>query len=180
MGLIAGPKFFRNFKVNAKSYILLGVIIIASGALACLAGVFLLDVQSAEDYYSTTVTKQDAVGQVTLTIRCDKVAGKAAHIPESGVLLAETSMPIAVGDTVYTVLTDAARAHAIHMEASGANALMYVHGIGNIYEFDFGDLSGWVYMVNGESASVGCDQYVLKPGDRVEWRYTLELGKDIY
>ena len=46
VGLIAGPKFFRNFKVNAKSYILLGVIIIASGALACVAGVFLLGVPS--------------------------------------------------------------------------------------------------------------------------------------
>ena len=46
VGLIAGPKFFRNFKVNAKSYILLGVIIIAAGALTCAAGVFLLDVPS--------------------------------------------------------------------------------------------------------------------------------------
>lgn len=35
VGFIAGPKFFRNFKLNAKSYILLGVIIIAAGALTC-------------------------------------------------------------------------------------------------------------------------------------------------
>ena len=35
VGFIAGPKFFRNFKVNATSYILLGIIIIASGALTC-------------------------------------------------------------------------------------------------------------------------------------------------
>ncbi len=33
VGFIAGPKFFRNFKINAKSYILLGFIIIAIGAL---------------------------------------------------------------------------------------------------------------------------------------------------
>ena len=31
VGFIAGPKFFRNFLKNAKSYILLGVVIIASG-----------------------------------------------------------------------------------------------------------------------------------------------------
>lgn len=37
VGFIAGPKFFRNFKVNATSYILLGIIIIASGALTCAA-----------------------------------------------------------------------------------------------------------------------------------------------
>lgn len=37
VGFIAGPKFFRNFKINAKSYILLGVIIIAAGALTTSA-----------------------------------------------------------------------------------------------------------------------------------------------
>ncbi len=46
VGLIAGPNFFRNFKINAKSYILLGVIIILAGALTCVAGVFLLNVPS--------------------------------------------------------------------------------------------------------------------------------------
>lgn len=148
-------------------------------AAVLIGGVFLLDVQTADDYYTVTTVKTDAIGSVTLTIRCDKVAGRAAHIPESGVLLAETNFPIAAGDTVYTVLTDAARAHGIHMEASGANGLMYIHGIGNIYEFDFGDLSGWVYLVNGESASVGCDQRVLQDGDHIEWHYTLELGTDI-
>ena len=33
VGFIAGPSFFKNLKKNAKSYVLLGVIIIASGAL---------------------------------------------------------------------------------------------------------------------------------------------------
>lgn len=35
VGFIAGPKFFRNFKQNAKSYILLGFVIILTGALTC-------------------------------------------------------------------------------------------------------------------------------------------------
>ncbi len=35
VGFIAGPKFFRNFRQNAKSYILLGFIIILTGALTC-------------------------------------------------------------------------------------------------------------------------------------------------
>lgn len=46
VGLIAGPNFFRNFKINAKSYILLGVVIILAGALTCISGVFLLNVPS--------------------------------------------------------------------------------------------------------------------------------------
>ena len=35
VGFIAGPKFFRDFKRNAKNYILLGFIIIFSGAAVC-------------------------------------------------------------------------------------------------------------------------------------------------
>ena len=36
VGFIAGPKFFRNFKINARSYILLGAIIIITGALTTI------------------------------------------------------------------------------------------------------------------------------------------------
>ncbi len=37
VGFIAGPKFFRDFKKNAASYILLGFLIILSGAACCMA-----------------------------------------------------------------------------------------------------------------------------------------------
>ena len=36
VGLIAGPKFFRNFKSKAVAYIVLGVVIIASSTLSCV------------------------------------------------------------------------------------------------------------------------------------------------
>lgn len=36
VGLIAGPNFFKNLKKNAKSYVFLGAVIIASGALVCV------------------------------------------------------------------------------------------------------------------------------------------------
>jgi len=44
VGFIAGPKFFRNFKINFKSYVPLGIIIILSGALTCLAIIKLTNV----------------------------------------------------------------------------------------------------------------------------------------
>ena len=37
VGFIAGPKFFKNLKQNFKSYILLGVAIILSGGITCVA-----------------------------------------------------------------------------------------------------------------------------------------------
>ncbi|MGN0162800.1 MAG: permease [Candidatus Ornithomonoglobus sp.] len=41
VGFIAGPKFFRNFVKNAKSYVLLGLLIIAAGAAVCVAVVLI-------------------------------------------------------------------------------------------------------------------------------------------
>ena len=47
VGFIAGPKFFRNFKINAKSYVLLGLVIILGGALATAAVIALFDLPAA-------------------------------------------------------------------------------------------------------------------------------------
>ena len=44
VGYIAGPKFFRNIKANAKSYILIGLVTILSGALVCAAVIKLFNV----------------------------------------------------------------------------------------------------------------------------------------
>ena len=44
VGYIAGPKFFRNFKANATSYILLGIIVILAGALTCIGVIKLFNV----------------------------------------------------------------------------------------------------------------------------------------
>lgn len=48
VGLIAGPTFFKNLKKNAKSYILLGLLIIASGSLVtALITIFVPNMTSA-------------------------------------------------------------------------------------------------------------------------------------
>jgi hypothetical protein len=55
----------------------------------------------------------------------------------------------------------------------------YVEAIQNLYEFDCGELSGWMYRVNGVFPNYGCSRYTLKAGDVVEWLYTCDLGRDI-
>ena len=40
---------------------------------------------------------------------------------------------------------------------------------------DFGDMSGWMFEVNGEMAEVGCSQYELSAGDVVTWTYVTEF-----
>ena len=55
----------------------------------------------------------------------------------------------------------------------------YIAGINNLYEFDYGELSGWIYSVNGVQADVGCGQYLLSDGDKIKWEYTCNLGEDL-
>ena len=69
----------------------------------------------------------------------------------------------------------------IHMEFENVPLYnsAYIEGIANIYEFDCGELSGWMYKVNDWFPNYGCSRYGLKDGDRVEWVYTCNLGKDV-
>ncbi len=175
VGVIVCIVLLCRKKRSVKSFL---PVIALTAAAAVFVGV--TDFQLAEDYYQSDLSASaEITGTVTLAIRCDTVAGKAAHIPENGVILAETEVPIHNGDTVFDVLTAAARTHTIHMEYSGTPELAYVSGIGNLYEFDFGDLSGWVYHVNGESTSVGCGEYEAEDGDVIEWLYSCNLGEDV-
>lgn len=146
---------------------------------AVIAFFVFTDISSPSDHYNEDITRDGVIGQVSMTIRCDTIAGRDEHIPSDGVILDVTELDICEGDTPYTVLADAARKYKIQYENSGSTKLVYISGINYIYEFDFGDLSGWVYTVNGKQPSVGAGEYKLKPGDVIEWHYTLNLGEDI-
>lgn len=139
----------------------------------------LTDISSADSYYAPPAPKEDAIGQVTLTIRCDTVAGQAEHIPADGVILPETTFDIREGDSVYTILTEAAQTYGIQIDNQGSETLVYIAGIGYLYEFDFGQYSGWVYHVNGDTPGVGAGEYILSDGDVIRWLYTCDLGQDV-
>lgn len=144
--------------------------------------VFATDFQSADDYYSgENIAKENITGSVTISIRCDTVAGKSdsEYIPKDGIILASEEFAITEGDTVYDILTEAARKYKIQLENNGSRELAYIKGINYLYEFDFGDLSGWVFHVNGIAPSVGCGEYELSDGDNIEWLYTCALGEDV-
>ena len=168
-------------KRNYKNFIFLAIV---AGAAVII--VLVTDISSPEEYYSGEKKhKENAVGTVTIEIRCDTIAGKSdsEYIPEDGVILAPTAFDIEAGDTVFDILTEAAQTYGIHVEntgsSGGSHGMVYIAGINYIYEFDFGDLSGWVYHVNGITPSRNCGEYVLSDGDRIEWLYTCELGHDL-
>ena len=45
VGFIAGPNFFSTFKGNAIAYVILGIIVVATGALVCVGVILLFDVK---------------------------------------------------------------------------------------------------------------------------------------
>ena len=138
---------------------------------------------------TTTSTTTQKVNTVTLSIRCDTIlnnmdklrANKASFVPANGVIMAARTVTFNEGDTVFTVLQRETRASNIHMEFSNNPMFnsVYIEGINNLYEFDCGELSGWMYKVNGWFPNYGCSNYTLKQGDVIEWVYTCDLGKDV-
>lgn len=177
VGGAVGVLLFVSGKRHRNNFVFLT----ATVAVA-LVIVIKVDFRSADDYYNGRLIKKDnSVGSVTLTIRCDTIAeiSDSDIVPADGIILAETEFSISDNESVFDLLCEAARAYKIHVDSTGAGGMVYVSGISNIYEFDFGDLSGWVYRVNGEAPSVGCGEYVLHDNDTVEWLYTRDLGNDL-
>ena len=126
---------------------------------------------------------------VTISITChtilnnlDKVSdNKKGIIPSNGVILSQKQVEINDGDTVFDVLLRETRKQRIHMDfvESPVYGSAYIKGINNIYEFDSGELSGWMYSVNGVFPNYGCSIYNLNDGDVIQWMYTCDLGKDL-
>ena len=149
-------------------------------------------IQTVDEYYLTHIDdiKEDSE-TIYLTIRCDTILGNWSdldpalkyekYVPSDGVILMRTEYVLRKGDTVYDVLDRAIRHNQIQMECiySQNYGSVYVQGINHLYEFSCGELSGWMYMVNGEFPNYGCSKYELKDGDEIVWCYTCDLGRDV-
>lgn len=125
----------------------------------------------------------------TLEVRCDTILEniewldkeKIELVPKDGVLYAKREVTFFEGESVFNILLREMKKNKIHMEFENVPIYnsAYIEGIGNIYEFDCGELSGWMYKVNDWFPNYGCSRYMLESGDEVEWVYTCDLGKDI-
>ena len=125
----------------------------------------------------------------TFSIECSTILNnlkdldpdKRELVPSNGVILAPTKVTFYEGESVFDVLQRVCKEKGIHMESSWTPVYnsAYIEGIHNLYEFDCGELSGWMYRVNGWYPNYGCSRYQLMDGEVVEWRYTCDLGNDV-
>lgn len=125
----------------------------------------------------------------TLTIDCktildnwdDLKRSKQDYVPANGMILESCTVEFTEGETVFDVLKRELGERGIHMESEWTPMYnsYYVSGIHQLYEFDCGQNSGWMYSVNGWYPNYGCSSYTLEDGDVIEWRYTCDLGSDV-
>lgn len=126
----------------------------------------------------------------TITIRCDTILNnmdnldpaKAPYVPDNGVILREITVEFEEGETVFDVLNKVCKQYNIPIEYSWTPMYdsYYIEGINNLYEFDCGSESGWMYKVNGWFPNYGCSSYYLTGGEKIVWCYTCNgLGEDV-
>ena len=162
-----------------------------------------LDPETGKDRYGTSAVPEgrpvpvepedaeisDVEHSCTISISCATILDnmgwldpeKTELVPEDGWILRPVEVSFFEGESVFNVLLRTCKQQGIHMEF--VNTPMYnsayIEGIHNLYEFDCGQLSGWIYKVNGWSPNYGCSRYALKEGDVIEWVYTCNLGIDV-
>ena len=125
----------------------------------------------------------------TLSVSCTTILDnmknldkeKIELVPEDGVIFKETEVTFYQGESVFDILQREMKKNQIHMEFVNTPIYnsAYIEGINNLYEFDCGELSGWMYKVNGWFPNYGCSRYQLKAGDVIDWVYTCDLGRDV-
>lgn len=140
------------------------------------------------------VEPQDAViGEAayscTISISCATILDnldwlnpeKTELVPADGVILAAQTVTFYEGESVFNVLQRTCKQQSIHMEYSNTPMYnsAYIEGIHNLYEFDCGEGSGWMYKVNGWFPNYGCSRYQLQDGDVIEWVFTCNYGDDV-
>ncbi len=106
--------------------------------------------------------------------------GLEKYVPDDAVIFSGT-VGFDSGESVYDILRRICDENSIQMEASYTSMFSsyYVEGINNLYEFDCGQVSGWMYSVNGVFPNYGCSSYKPVNNDKIAFRYTCELGYDL-
>lgn len=123
---------------------------------------------------------------VTIAISCKTAINNGlnkkpgfSHLPSNGIILQNMKVEFNEGDTVFDILVKVTRKKGIHMEYRGAGSNTYIEGINNLYEFDGGSNSGWMYSVNGVYPNYGVGAYKVKSSDVIKFNYTCNLGADL-
>lgn len=89
--------------------------------------------------------------------------------------IASQSVFLKAGSTVFDALDAALSKSSVSYVEKTAG---YIRTINGISELDYGPYSGWLYMVNGKTATVSCRSYNLNSNASIVWFYTDDYTKE--
>lgn len=180
-------------KMKKADIIMIGFIVVVAISGLFLALKFRPEKQQADwgKTFATTIQNSEEYDNVcVITICCNTILNhsdklnppKKSYVPENGIILEKTEVGFEEGETVFDILCRICEDTEIQLEYSWTPVYdsYYVEGINQIYEFDCGGQSGWMYKVNGHFPNYGCSGYEVSPKDEIEWIYTCEgFGTDV-
>jgi len=109
------------------------------------------------------------------------VPGLIDYLPKDGMIFPKSEVEFHDGETVYDLTARICKENGISFESSkiAMTTNKYIEGIGDLYEFDAGDLSGWMYSVNGKFPQMSTSQFAVSEGDVIEVVYSCNIGVDV-
>lgn len=175
----------RNLKRNI---VFAAAVVLIVAAAACF-----FRISTKDEFYGGESPLWESGPGATLSIECKTAAENLSllpeelrserYVPRDGYILPPTKLALEKDETAYSLFLRAAKYYEIPFEAqaAGDNSLgtAYIQSINQLSEFDGGELSGWMYSVNGEFPSAGCDSFTVSDGDVVRFVYSFDLGKDV-
>ena len=140
------------------------------------------------------INKSDIKGYVTVGfedegIRTEQSYGLKYPV-KLGTIIEPVNVPFAEGDTIAEVTIRLLDAMNIGYEYTGSvTSGFYLGAIKNIVvnntpydslgQFDAGEGSGWMITSNDWFIDKGASEFLVKNGDKIQWKYTCQLGADI-
>lgn len=141
----------------------------------------------------------EEIGRVDISVRADLLG--------LGVLCEEDSFPLLEGETGFDTIERFLREKGFEVTGSSGylerismpnrfaaaapteEELAYLENAGirvnnsgdphSLGEFDYTTSSGWIFFVGGEKVSYGISSAVFAEGERIELRFSLDLGNDV-
>ncbi|MDK2802201.1 MAG: DUF4430 domain-containing protein [Oscillospiraceae bacterium] len=169
-----------NFKKN--------LIIIISVLTMCLSLVSCGTTNNSANKDNSSNSTNDAMSKsVVYTINVKQLVENPELVPEalknaniipSDGILFNSLIDFSEKQTAFDLLVEISKKEKIPIDFSGtsANGDAFIKSIKGIENKAAGDLSGWMYFVNGEMSNVGAAKYELKGGDSIEWKFVTDYN----
>ena len=148
--------------MKTKILSLLAVLVIIAGLCSCG--------EKTEEYEYTA----------QLNVECTSILDdmsvlkeeKRTLVPEDGIIFS-SEVGFNEGESVFDVISRNLKDSKIQFEykSTPGTGSVYIEGINNIYEFDAGEMSGWLFEVNGEMPLDSISDCKLNSGDNVRVYY---------